>query len=216
MKINQRKLESALTLTEVLVIVAVLAILVVLLLPALYSPVGYAPRTQCVNNLKQIGLGFRMWAKDHNSKFPMGIPINERGTQEWITTGEAFRHFQALSNELLTTRLLACPADIRQPAENYAVIRSTNISYFVGLDASEVYPATFLCGDRNLTNGTPLTNGILELTSKNVVGWTAEMHNEQGNILLSDGSVQSLSSAKLREALQATGIGTNRLAMPLD
>jgi len=52
-----------------------------------------------------------------------------------------------------------------------------------------------LSGDHNITNGTPVRNGLLELTTGNPAGWTAEMHNKVGNIGLADGSVQPVSIA---------------------
>jgi hypothetical protein len=72
----------------------------------------------------------------------------------------------------------------------------------------------FLTGDRNLTNGTLLLNGILELKSNSAAGWTEKIHELQGNVGLVDGSVQSFSTSKVREALNNTGVATNRLAMP--
>ena len=46
-------------------------------------------------------------------------------------------------------------------------------------------------GDRNLTNGLPITEGILLLVPNRPIGWTQGLHYPQGNIALADGSVQS-------------------------
>jgi prepilin-type processing-associated H-X9-DG protein len=69
----------------------------------------------------------------------------------------------------------------------------------------------FLAGDRNLTNGLPLQEGVLVLTPNRRVGWTHELHDRQGNIAMADGSVQGWANSRLL----GFGVGiTNRLAMP--
>ena len=55
-----------------------------------------AERIQCVNNLKQVGLAFRIWAGDNQDKYPTTLNV--------------------MSNELSTTKILVCPSDkARQP-----------------------------------------------------------------------------------------------------
>jgi hypothetical protein len=94
-------------------------------------------------------------------------------------------------------------------------LRNSNISFFVGVDASETNPQLILSGDRNITNGTPIKNGILEVSSNQPAGWAAEMHNKVGNVALSDGSLQQISSTGLRSAIENSGGFTNRLQMPV-
>lgn len=205
---------SAFTFVGLLVVLAVVAILAAMLLPALAKAKARAQRIQCVNNLKQCALAARIWEGDHNDQYPMAISNSLGGTLDWVPDGNAFRHFQVMSNELNTPKILVCPADKRQAAANFVDLSNEHLSYFVGLDAKETDPQALLYGDRNITNGLAPIHGVLNLKPDVAAGWTAELHNRVGNIAFADGSVQQLSTFGMRKAIESTGDQTNRIALP--
>jgi prepilin-type N-terminal cleavage/methylation domain-containing protein/prepilin-type processing-associated H-X9-DG protein len=60
----------AFTLIELLVVIAIIAILAAMLLPALSAAKARARQTQCINNMKQLGLGMEMYVDDNSTIFP--------------------------------------------------------------------------------------------------------------------------------------------------
>lgn len=97
------------------------------------------------------------------------------------------------------------------------------VSYALGRDATDNQPQMILAMDRNVTGTfaggqyptSVLRNGYGEQGAvslgtnwpggSTVPSWTDKVHQKQGNALISDGSVQQLSPAKLREQLKNSG-----------
>jgi prepilin-type processing-associated H-X9-DG protein len=212
---SKRRVVPGFSLRELLVIIAIIAVVLGMVVPALDPARRQSSRIKCVNNLKNIGLAFRVFATDHQDRFPMQVSTNDGGSMEFVTETVAFPHFAAMSNELSTPRLLVCPMDPgKSEASVFSSVSERNVSYFVGLDSTE-QPHAFISGDRNLTtNGHPVKPGLLELTTNVVVGWTAEIHNGSGNATMGDGSVQQFPAARLAQSLRGIGMATNRIVVP--
>ena len=210
----------ALTLVEVLVVIVVLVVFAAMLLPAGIGGKRPAAYIECVRNLKQIGLAYRIWEGDHNGKYPMHVSItdtNGGGTMGLASGRNAWINFAVMSNELSTPKILWCPTDTgRTSATNFTGdFNNSKISYFVNLDADESDPQMFLSGDDNFAiAGVPGRNGLLEISTNVPISWTAGRHKSRGNIGLADGSVQHMTQNGLRQAVQQLGPATNHFAIP--
>jgi prepilin-type processing-associated H-X9-DG protein len=194
---------KALTFTEVLVVLAVLAVLTILLLPAL-GPRPHPLRINCVNNLKQVGLAFRIWEGDNGDIFPMQVSAAQGGAMELVLTGNVAAVFQVMSNELSTPKVVICPDDTDHSlaADFPTRFSNKNVSYFVGLDAADKYPAAILAGDDNFAiKKVAVKSGVLDLSTNTPIAWTGKRHRFTGNIGLADGSVETTTDTGLTGAL---------------
>ncbi len=210
-----RQSNRAFTLLDMFVVVLLVASVVIFVLPAMRKSKSGRSGPNCTNNLKQIGLAFRMW-NDDNDAYPMQYRTNNFDGPSYALQQKTYVYFQAMSNELSTPKIVVCPSDTkRTPGTNFTTdFNNSKVGYFVGLDATETNGNMFLAGDRHISNGTKPLNHLLDLKTNQPASWTQEIHNGQGNILLTDGSVQGTTSQLLKEALQKTGVQTNRLALP--
>lgn len=214
--------ERGLTFVELLVVTVVVGFLTFVILGESYSAHSNvkerALRIQCAMNLKQTGLAFRIWEADHGNSYPMAVSKTNGGSMEFIAGMNEFRHFEVISNELSTPKILLCPAEAdrgRFVATDFSVLGNSNLSYFLGIVPNETNAMMLLSGDRNITNGIAIKNGLLALTTNTLAGWTTELHKKIGNIGLADGSVQQESMTGLRYQISNTGVATNRVQMPV-
>ena len=204
----------AFTLIELLVVVGCIALLAAVLLPALAKANAKAKRIRCISHLKQIGMSARMFSGDHAGQYPAATLTKTTAPPAAGIFPPVSAYFGAMSNELNSPVILRCPSDQRKAATSFTNLHNANISYFIGPDADETRPAMILAGDWNVTNGLAPGGGVLELRTNLPVGFTKALHEFAGNIALADGSVQNVTSARLRETLRFSGDPTNRILLP--
>jgi hypothetical protein len=219
----------ALTLMEVLAIIVTIAILAAVLLPA-NGGKRKAVIISCVNNLKQLGLAYKIWGGDNNDHYPMEVSVTNGGTMELINTPDAWRTFQVMSNELSTPKVIYCAADSLRAsyATNWGDDLKNKISYFIGFDATGTNAAALLSGDDNfLLDHATAKSGVVSVTATTPIQWDTTRHggiSQQGwftktkigygNLLLNDGSVQMVNQSGLTNQISQTGFATNRFVIP--
>jgi prepilin-type N-terminal cleavage/methylation domain-containing protein len=110
---NKCETTAAFTLVELLVVIAIVAILAALLLPALSRAKAKEQRTTCVNNLRQINLGIRMYADDsHESPPSPGVPTSPTDALNLYSGYKALmKSYVGVNGD----KLFACPADLFYP-----------------------------------------------------------------------------------------------------
>jgi type II secretory pathway pseudopilin PulG len=92
---------------ELLVVLAILAILAALLMPVISKARARARRTACLNNLKQVNLGVHLYAGDNADKLP------NTGNATYILYKELVKNYAGLHGPSSPgDRAFACPADI--------------------------------------------------------------------------------------------------------
>ena len=217
--VSYKAKSSGFTLVEILVVIALIAILAAILLPVhphhKHKP---AYRIICESNLKQIDLGFRMYADDNGGNFQIQLPVTNDGTSQFSNNLYAVPNFRKLSAYVGNPAILVCPIDKdRKAATNFESLKDINISYFLNADASFTNnPSnTTIAGDRNLTaNGKPVKSGVFLMTTNFDMSWTREIHSVGGNLAFADGHVEWTGKDRLNTVVQSQPFATNHILVP--
>lgn len=226
-----------------LTLLALLVVGVIILNPFPRRSHQGSSRIVCVNNLKQVGLAFRIWSNDHEENFPWAVRVKQGGIvpdegRVGMHFGELVDAYSAISNELTLPKILVCPTDTKQRATGFEataeipfggrrpLVSSSNLTYFAGWEAQERVSNTILSGDPNFGGALPAGEGETGRSGRvkmyqvarpgdssllqKKVEWDRSLHQEKGNLGLSDGSVMQLNSDQLRAVL-ANGVSDTNL-----
>jgi prepilin-type N-terminal cleavage/methylation domain-containing protein/prepilin-type processing-associated H-X9-DG protein len=144
------KKRTGFTLIELLVVVAIIAVLIAMLLPALSMARQSAQKIACQSNLRQIGLAYNMYADDYNNIIP--APVRGGDHMTWDAVLAPFLQQGSVTKG--RRGVLACPADTTGEKKSTATFTYEKRSYCqIG------YPYS---SDGNLTSDAPAYNNWIE------------------------------------------------------
>ena len=194
-----RSRPRAFTLIELLVVIAIIALLASMLLPAIAQAKAKAKATQCLNNLKQLGLATLMYADEHRGLVQIDAPLQPGVT--WASLLSTNQHLNAFE-------MFVCPT--------YSPRRFTN--WFKTYGVQQDPPPEYTSGEFSeilkteaISKPTEYVH-LADTTSRGRQGIGAEQyyyfrmdsekevharHNRKANGLFIDGHVEANSRTRL-------------------
>jgi hypothetical protein len=222
---------------ELLAAISAATLVCVAAMPLLGASTSVSKMAGCYNNLRQLGVGMRIWSNDHGDALPWVTPVSEGGTRPINSipkTAVGWVEFLTFSNQLSSPRVLACPEDAAtKVALNWTTgpagfgnsgYRANALSYMLSFHGSVWFPRSVAVADRDIrvtATGSCSPGGATNVSvigaSDPQVTWTNAVHARAGHLLFMDGSVEFISSQSLIKAIngpQAEDGGTTHVLFP--
>ncbi len=205
--------KNAFTLIELLVVVAIIAVLVAMLLPALQTARSRAQTILCANNQRQVGIAVRFYTDDWNGKCIVGTTGGGFPYDRWISP--LYKWWGKKREYLKSPNCAVCPSfpptKYISPYKTYGVIWSTDYQPYTGalqwlagagvLNYSKIdIPSVCITHADSIYIGT----GWLSMQQQAVLYRTGAYncrvhlrHDHRANVLLADGHVESADAGRV-------------------
>lgn len=154
----------AFTLIELLIVIAIIAILAAILFPVFARARENARRSSCMSNLKQIGLGFLQYVQDYDERLPGSgqngappgagawMPGSSTSTDAYCTTTEPCLTTQSgIFPYIKSAQIFICPSDTTNAAKGLSYSMNQVCDGFKSIAAATQTSQTILLLDESLT-----------------------------------------------------------------
>jgi prepilin-type N-terminal cleavage/methylation domain-containing protein/prepilin-type processing-associated H-X9-DG protein len=189
---------QAYTLTEVLVVCAIIGILASMLMPSVTRTIQNGRRTRCSGGLRQVALIMSAYAHEHFDRYPQAVPKADGGAQEDngvvpVSEGVMALHpgvFHAMANDFKSPQILVCPVT-KYWLPRVRDLAVSNISYAINLHAEAGVPSVPLLADSTLSTRWKELRDIPRHGTNVEFRFTFERHQGLGNVVYGDCHVES-------------------------
>jgi prepilin-type N-terminal cleavage/methylation domain-containing protein/prepilin-type processing-associated H-X9-DG protein len=143
---NEKRHTKGFTWIELLIVIAIIAILAAILFPVFARARENARRASCQSNLKQSALGMMMYTQDYDERMPYGWS----GYSLYLNGSSPYAWADSLQPYLKSTQVLQCPSETNSPntvvgynGATPSAVRPGYSDYFMNIAAQNISDAAF-------------------------------------------------------------------------